>query len=31
VEGLILLAGFWLAAIYLAYLLMDEFYGLKPE
>ena len=30
-EGLILLAGFWLAAVYLAYLLMDEFYGLKPE
>ena len=31
VEGLILLAGFWMAAIYLAYLLLDEFYGLKPE
>jgi hypothetical protein len=30
VEGLILLAGFWVAAIYLAYLLMDEFNGLKP-
>jgi hypothetical protein len=31
VEGLILLAGFWIAAIYLSYLLLDEFYGLKPE
>ena len=31
VEGLVLLAGFWVAAIYLAYLLADEFYGLKPE
>jgi hypothetical protein len=30
-EGLVLLAGFWVAAIYLAYLLIDERYGLKPE
>jgi hypothetical protein len=31
VERFALLGGFWAAAIYLAYLLLDEFYGLKPE
>jgi hypothetical protein len=31
VEGLVLLAGFWVAATYLAFLLMDEVGWLKPE
>jgi hypothetical protein len=31
VEGLLLLAGFWVAAVYLAFLLMDETGWLKPE
>jgi hypothetical protein len=30
-EGLILLVGFWAAAIYLGFLLMDEVGWLRPE